>query len=112
MTASIRQTSLRLDHLAQNASDAVARNFYLEQRRERRGDVRRAGVGVVGSGRDTCAVEDHGHVRIVGVSRAVCGRNAFGDKEEWLRRHDEVAVAMGVEAVRHAARYPGLRQSA
>src|SRR5262249_3164151 len=112
MSASIRQTSLRFDRLAQNASDAVARNFYLEQRSERRGDVRRAGVGVVGSGSDSSAVEDHGHVRIVGVRRAVCGRNAFGDEEEGLRHYDEIAVAVGVKAVRHAARYPGLRQSA
>jgi hypothetical protein len=39
--------SLRLDRLAQNASDAVARNFDLEQSRKRRGDVRRAGFGNV-----------------------------------------------------------------
>jgi hypothetical protein len=39
--------SFRLDRLAQNASDAVARNFYLEQSRKRQGDVRRAGFGNV-----------------------------------------------------------------
>jgi hypothetical protein len=39
--------SLSLDRLAQNASDAVARNFDLEQRREGRGDVRRTGIGKV-----------------------------------------------------------------
>jgi hypothetical protein len=39
--------SLRLDRLAQNASDAVARSFDLEQRRVGRGDVRLAGIGYV-----------------------------------------------------------------
>jgi hypothetical protein len=39
--------SLRLDRFAQDTSDAVARNFDLEQRCERRGDVRRAGFGDV-----------------------------------------------------------------
>jgi hypothetical protein len=39
--------SLRLNRFAQNPSDAVARNFDLEQRRERRGDVGRAGIGNV-----------------------------------------------------------------
>jgi hypothetical protein len=37
--------SLRLDRFAQDTSDAVARDFDLEQSGERRGDVRRAGIG-------------------------------------------------------------------
>jgi hypothetical protein len=39
--------SLRLNRFAQNPSDAVARNFDLEQRRKRRVDVSRAGFGDV-----------------------------------------------------------------
>jgi len=39
--------SLRFDRFAQDTSDAVARNFDLEQSGERRGDVRWAGIGNV-----------------------------------------------------------------
>src|SRR5262245_10935358 len=104
--------SLRFDRFAQNPSDAVARDFDLEQRRERRRDVRWAGGVVVISDRYPGAVENHWHVRIVTVRRAVCGRNAFTDKKERLRDYDEVAVALRVETVSHAARDLRLRQAA
>ena len=104
--------SLRFDRLGQNPSDAVARYFDPEQRSERRGDVGRAGGGVVRSGRDSRAVKDHRHMCVVAVRSAVSGRNALADEEERLRDYDQVAVALGVEAVGHAARNLRLRQSA
>jgi hypothetical protein len=46
-TEVLQLMSLRLNRFAQNPSDAVARNFDLEQNGDRRGDVRRAGIGNV-----------------------------------------------------------------
>jgi len=46
-TEVLQLMSLSLDRFAQNAPDAVARSFDLEQRSEGRGDVRQAGFGNV-----------------------------------------------------------------
>src|SRR5438067_1560947 len=91
------------ERLTENATGIAARWLDLKQRRERWRNIRWTARREVTARSDSSAVEDHRHMRVVAVRRAV-RRNPISDEKERLRDNHQVAAARSEETIGHTAR--------